>query len=226
MRVFRSFAAFACLWASACANPGSTGPTTSSAKDGLVLDINTSERVAGGLTKEGQTLRFDFEHQQDCYAATFLDKDGQELLRASSCSDGDVLEVGDRVTMRAPAGVLLGGAAPRWDQVQMIGKLDDARDLIAGSSLSLANELGRALSSRADVDTSVLSPALVRAAHAAGATAPSGAVAAENVATCAACSGQCLLKFTACLANPFIAPFCPIWLTQCQTNCVVTLQCP
>jgi hypothetical protein len=126
------------------------------------------------------------------------------------------------VTLRAPAGGLIGGTAPRWDDVQVTGSLDDARALLAAPPLSLAHALGHALSARDDVDTSVLPPSLLQAAQTASAT---GAVHIESPATCVACQTRCFAQFNLCLANPFVAPFCPIWLSQCQAMCVQTGQC-
>jgi hypothetical protein len=221
MRVVRSFAVLSSLWIVACAN----GPTPSSAVDKLTLDSNTSERVAGRYVDNGRTLRFVFAHSQGCYTASFSGA-AQPVLQASSCSDGDVIAIGDRVTLRAPAGTLLGGAAPRWDQVQVTGNIDDARELFANGPLAMAKDLGQALLERGDVDTSVLPAALVSAAHAGAASGARGPVTTASPGTCTSCNAQCLWNFTTCTFNPFIAPFCPIWLSQCQTNCWLTFQCP
>jgi hypothetical protein len=129
-----------------------------------------------------------------------------------------------------PAGELLGGAAPRWERVQVTGTLDDARALLADGPLAIATQLGEALAARGDVDTSVLPPALVHAAarvpSAAAAPGAPGAPTTESPFTCASCNASCINNFNWCLFTPFIGPFCPIWLSQCQTNCWTSGMCP
>jgi hypothetical protein len=225
MRNYRTLIIASLLFVAGCATPP--------APEKLTLDVNTAQRVAGRFVDKAVTLQFDFEHdaRSNCYAARFSSSAGQALLNASSCPDGDVVAIGDRVTMRAPAGQLLGGTTPHWDEVQVTGSVDDARALLGDGPLALATQLGEALVARGDVDTSALAPALVRAAaqepNAAAVAGPSaGAITTASPTSCITCNNNCILNFTWCSFNPFIAPFCPIWLSQCQTNCLLTGLCP
>jgi hypothetical protein len=219
MRVFRSFAIVSLIWAGACAN--SAAPT---AESRLTLDSNSSTRVAGELVDKGQTLRFVFTHDADCYRTQLKSGDGQELLQASSCSDGDMIALGDRVTLRAPAGGLLGGVPPRWTEVQTTGKLEAADELFTATPLALTTELTEALAARGDVDTAVLAPALLRAAQESHAAVGRGPVVAAS--NCGACTAACVVEFSFCNAIPFAGPWCTAQLVRCENNCYQTLQCP
>jgi hypothetical protein len=90
MCLSRLLALLSCLTVAACTTPAAT----TSAADPLTLDNNSSARVSGAFSDAGQTLRFDFAHADGCYVATYATAAGQPLMRATSCSDGDVIDVG------------------------------------------------------------------------------------------------------------------------------------